>query len=156
MRLLAKDGAGDTVTSDWIAMTLAERPFQHPVARAIVAERKRLVLNPNVRLPVVRALDAINDRHELFRSDPIAILALRSAQRRLIDDTSEKATKEVVDLLWDTALRIEAGDAATAERDLRAAQQALQEALTRGAPDEEIDKLMDDLERALDRFLQAL
>jgi uncharacterized protein (TIGR02302 family) len=156
MRLLAKDGAGQTGSSDWIEMTLPERPFQHPIARAIIAERKRLVLNPRERLEVVRALGDINDRHELFRSDPVVILALRSAQRRLIDDASEKASKEVVDLLWDSALRVEEGDAATAERDLRAAQQALQEALTRGAPDEEIEKLMDDLERALDRFLQAL
>jgi uncharacterized protein (TIGR02302 family) len=156
MRLLAKDGAGQTGVSDWIEMTLPERPFQHPVARAIIAERKRLVLDPKDRLAVVRALDAINERHELFRSDPVTILALRSAEHRLIDDTSDKATKEVVDLLWDTALRVEEGDAATAERDLRAAEQALQEALTRGAPDEEIEKLMDDLERALDRFLQAM
>ena len=156
MRLSAKDGAGQTGTSDWIEMTLPERPFQHPVARAIIAERKRLVLNPKERLAVVRALDGINDQHDLFRSDPVTILALRSAEHRLIDDTSDKATKEVVDLLWNTALRVEEGDAATAERDLRAAEQALQEALARGAPDEEIDKLMDDLERALDRFLQAM
>jgi uncharacterized protein (TIGR02302 family) len=156
MRLVAKDGAGQTGVRDWSQMTLPERPFQHPVARAIIAERKRLVLDPKDRLAVVRALDAINERHELFRSDPVTILALRSAEHRLIDDTSDKATKEVVDLLWDTALRVEEGDAATAERDLRAAEQALQEALTRGAPDEEIEKLMDDLERALDRFLQAM
>src|SRR5438477_265654 len=59
-------------------------------------------------------------------------------------------------LVFRTSRRVEEGDAATAERDLRAAEQALQEALARGAPDEEIDKLMDDLERALDRFLQAM
>ncbi len=156
MRLLAKDGAGQTGTSDWIETVLPERPFQHPVARAIIAERKRLVLAPNQRLPVVRTLGAINSQHEEFQSDPVAILALRMAQHRLVDDPSDRAVREVVDLLWDTALGIEEGEAALAERELRAAQKALQEALARDAPDEEIQRLMDELERALDRYLEAM
>jgi uncharacterized protein (TIGR02302 family) len=42
------------------------------------------------------------------------------------------------------------------EKQLRAAQDALKEALERGAGDEEIRKLMDNLRAALDKFLQAL
>ncbi|HXV22916.1 MAG TPA: TIGR02302 family protein [Alphaproteobacteria bacterium] len=156
LRLLAKDAADQTGTGTWIEITLPERPFQNPAARAIIAERKRLVTDPANRLPVVRALGAINSRHELFQSDPVAILAIRMAQHRLIDDRSDRAVKEVVALLWDTALGIEEGETAIAERDLRAAQEALQEALARDAPDEEIERLMDELERALERYLEAM
>jgi uncharacterized protein (TIGR02302 family) len=156
LRLLAKDAAGQEGASPWREMTLPERPFQHPVARAIIEQRKNLVIDPGQRLPVVQALGAINNRHELFNSDPITILALRMAQNRLINDSSHAAANEVIALLWDTALGIEEGEAAIAERDLRAAQQALQEALARDAPDEEIERLMDELERALDRYLQAM
>jgi uncharacterized protein (TIGR02302 family) len=156
LRLLAKDAAGQEGASSWVDMTLPERPFQHPVARAIIEQRKKLVMDPQDRLPVVRALGVINSQHELFQSDPVAILALRMAQHRLIDDPSDAAVGEVVAMLWDTALGIEEGEAATAERDLRAAQQALQEALARDAPDEEIERLMDELEQALDRYLQAM
>ena len=39
------------------------------------------------------------------------------------------------------ALQLENGDATKAEKDLRAAEQALREALKRGASDEEIRKL---------------
>ncbi len=156
LRLTAADGAKQTGASPWIETVLPERPFQHPVARAIIAERKRLVSDPGNRLQIVRALGAINGRHELFGSDPVTILALRMAQHRLIDDPAPQAVAEVVGLLWDTALGIEEGEAAIAERDLRAAQEALQEALARDAPDEEIERLMDELERALDRFLQAM
>jgi uncharacterized protein (TIGR02302 family) len=156
MRLTAKDGAGQTGASAWREITLPERPFQNPVARAIIQQRKQLVLDPEERLSVVRALGAINAQHELFQSDAVAILALRMAQHRLIDDRSHNAVEEVVQLLWDTALGIEEGETAMAERDLRAAQQALQEALARDAPDEEIERLMDELERALDRYLQAM
>jgi len=156
MRLVAKDGAGQPGASDWFETVLPERLFQHPVARAIITQRKRLVLDPMERLPVIRALGAINGQHELFQSDPVTILALRVAQHRLIDDSSSRAIREVVELLWDSALGVEEGEAAIAERDLRAAQQALQEAFARDAPDEEIQRLMDDLERALDRYLQAM
>ncbi len=43
-----------------------------------------------------------------------------------------------------------------AERDLRRLQQQLQDALAKGAPDAEIDKLMRELREALDRYMQAL
>jgi hypothetical protein len=43
-----------------------------------------------------------------------------------------------------------------AERDLRRLQQELQDALAKGAPDEEIERLMSELRQALDRYLQAL
>ena len=40
---------------------------------------------------------------------------------------------DVADLMWEMALRLEDGDLSQAERDLRAAQQQLREALERGA-----------------------
>src|SRR5271169_6959844 len=43
-----------------------------------------------------------------------------------------------------------------AERELRRLQQDLQDALAKNAPDEEIDRLMRELQQALDRYLQAL
>jgi hypothetical protein len=39
---------------------------------------------------------------------------------------------------------------------LRQAQEALRQALERGATDEELKKLMDELRAALDKFMQAL
>ena len=54
------------------------------------------------------------------------------------------------------AQQIEDGDASQAERDLRAAEQALREALQRGASDEEIKKLMQDLREAARRFADEM
>jgi uncharacterized protein (TIGR02302 family) len=59
-------------------------------------------------------------------------------------------------LLWDTALRIEDGKLSLAERELRALQQRLQDALANQAPDAEIEKLIQELQQAIDRFLQAM
>ena len=63
---------------------------------------------------------------------------------------------EVADYLWQMALRIENGDLSDAERDLRAAEQQLREALQRNAPEEEIRKLSENLRAAMDKFLQEL
>jgi uncharacterized protein (TIGR02302 family) len=58
--------------------------------------------------------------------------------------------------MWEMALRIEDGGLSDAERDLRAAQQELRDALNRNAPDDEIKKLMDQMRAALDKFLNEL
>ena len=54
------------------------------------------------------------------------------------------------------AVFIEDGNVSDAEAALRAAQEALRQALERGASDEEIKKLTEQLRAALDKFLQAL
>lgn len=156
IHLTARDGLGQTGRSETVAMVLPERQFRHPVARAIIAERKKLILNPAERRGTARNLAAIGAIPEAFDNDTVVSLALRSAQRRLMLDRRDAAVGEVIELLWDTALRVEDGGLAIAERQLREAQEKLQEALAGDAPDAEIERLMDELQRALDRFLAAL
>jgi uncharacterized protein (TIGR02302 family) len=105
---------------------------------------------------VIRALEEIYNRPDHYFHDLVVALAIQSAERRLIHDPSRRAIGEVQQLLWDTALHIEEGELAIAERDLREIQKALMEALARGADDEEIERLMSELQQALDRFLEAL
>ena len=57
--LKAADAAGQEGTSEEFATVLPERVFQHPVARAIVEQRRALVADPNQRTIVSRALAAI-------------------------------------------------------------------------------------------------
>ncbi len=156
IRLVAEDATGQRAESDPIRTVIPERIFNHPVARALVELRKQLTLNPEGRLPVVRALSEIYERPEHYFHDIVVALAIRSAERRLIHDRRPEAVIEVQQLLWDTALHIEEGELAIAERDLREIQKQLMEALNRGADDAEIQRLMDQLQEALDRFLQAL
>jgi len=156
MQLFAEDAAGQRGESDVVRSVLPERIFNHPVARALVELRKQLTLNPEARLPVVRALEEIYDRPHHYFDDIVVALALRAAERRLVHDSSSEAVPAVQQLLWDTALHIEEGELALAERDLREIQKQLMEALAQGAEDAEIERLMDQLQQALDRFLEAL
>ena len=55
---------------------------------------------------------------------------------------SDDELRGVADYLWEIALGIEDGELSAAEKRLRQAQEALKQALERGASDEEIDKLM--------------
>ena len=154
--LVARDAIGQEGTSEPARTVLPERIFNHPVARALVELRKQLTLDPGARFPVIRALNDLNERPAHYFDDIVVALAIRSAERRLIHDRSAEAIPEVQELLWETALRIEDGDLAVAERDLREIQEALMKALAEGASDEEIQRLMDQLEEALERYLEAL
>ncbi len=58
--------------------------------------------------------------------------------------------------LWQMAVQIEDGNVSDAEQALRQAQEHLRQALERGASDDEIKKLMEELRAALDKFMQAL
>src|SRR5258707_13967710 len=62
--------------------------------------------------------------------------------------------REVVASLWALAVTIEDGNITDVDKALRAAQEALKQALERGATDEEIKKLTDNLRAALDNFLR--
>ena len=155
IRLVAIDALGQTGESEPAQLDLPERTFNHPIARAIIDQRKELAKDPASAEAVAEILEDLNRRPALYRDDSVVFLALRIAQQRLRQERQETIAA-VEQLLWDTALRIEDGRMSMAERDLRRLQQQLQEALAKGAPDAEIDKLMRELREALNRYLQAL
>ncbi|WP_051340101.1 TIGR02302 family protein [Azospirillum halopraeferens] len=156
LRLTAVDGAAQTGETEDFAMVLPERVFNHPIARAIVEQRKRLTLEPGAREPVAEILADLSAIPARYGHDLVVFLALRTAAARLMLDADDAAVTGVQRLLWETALRIEDGGLSLAERDLRDAERRLAEALDRNASDEEIRQLMDQLQEAFDRFMEAM
>ena len=154
--LRATDLAGQTGASEALDFVLPERVFQHPVARAIVEQRKLIVQDANLRPVVARALAAIGANPLQFAEDPVVFMGLRIAAQRLIRDGAPATIDEMQGLMWDLALRIEDGRLSSAERELRAIQQRLQDALANNATDQEIERLMQELQQAIDRYLQAM
>lgn len=156
IRLVATDALGQTGESAPVHMVLPERVFHNPVARAIVDQRKELVKDPTAAEPVAEILGDLNKRPALYGDDSVVYLALRLAQDELRGTDSKAALPAVEQLMWQTALRIEDGRMSVAENELRRLQQKLQDALAKGAPDREIDRLMQQLQQALDRYMQAM
>lgn len=159
LTLEATDGIGQSGISPTVPIVMPERIFSHPVAREIVAERRRLI-DPSlpVKASVATALTAILADPSRFNGDTVVALGLSVARWRLIGDEADgrsAAVGSVYDLLWDIALRLEDGGIGSAERRLAQAQQQLTEALRAGAPENQIEHLMDALTEALDEYLAA-
>ncbi|MBB3902445.1 uncharacterized protein (TIGR02302 family) [Methylobacterium brachythecii] len=155
LSLVVKDEAGQEGRTQAAEITLPARPFIQPLARSLAEERRRLVTAPDDdRKRVQIALDALLIAPEHFTPQPSIFLGLKTAAGRLRAAKSDEDLTAVADLLWEMALKIEDGDLSDAEKSLRAAQDRLKEAMDRGAPDEEIKKLTDDLKKALDRFMK--
>ena len=154
--LTAKDEGGNEGKSEPFNMRLPERLFTKPLARALIEQRRILALDANRNSQVFAALDALLIAPELFTPETGHYLGLYSVARQLEAARTDVALREVVASLWALAVTIEDGNISDVEKALRAAQDALKQALERGASDEEIKKLTDNLRAALDNFLRQL
>ncbi len=155
--LIATDEANQEGRSEKKLITLPERIFTKPLARAVVEERRNLALDANSALRVAEMLDIITDTHpDQFIKDLSVYTALRVAYRSIKNNRSDDDLREAIKLLWDTALAIEDGDLSLAERRLRDAQERLSKALENGASDKEIAELMKDLRQAMNDFMREL
>lgn len=156
VRLIAEDTAGQTTETDTVEVVLPERIFNHPVARKLVEARK--ALNdpaPDVVKKVADDIEQLSFYPAHFFDDAVAFLSIRIAYSRLnyaVDDYIPSTQR----LLWETALRIEDGEFALAEADLMRMQDDAMQALRDGKTGEELDRVMAELQDAMDRYMQAL
>ncbi|HKT16706.1 MAG TPA: TIGR02302 family protein [Stellaceae bacterium] len=156
IELQATDALGQVGRSEIVQTVLPERVFHNPIAKAIVEARKQLTLHPSDKEVVAETLSDLSLRPVRFNNDIVAFMALRTAQARLLLDRDGSSIAPVQELLWQTALRIEDGRAPATQQDLRNAMQALQDALARNAPNDEIERLMRQVQEAMNRYFQAL
>lgn len=156
LTLTARDEAGNEGKSAAVDLKLPERLFTKPLARALIEQRRELALDANRQNNVQTALDALLIAPEEFMPDLGVYLSLRSISRELSRAGKDEQLREVVASLWSLATAIEDGTTTDAARALQAAQDALRQALDRGASEEEIRKLMDQLRAALDNFMRQL
>lgn len=156
IQLRAKDAAGQEGASEWVATTLPERNFRNPVARRIAQLRRQFILAPAEFEEIRNGIADLMGRPQMFGHDTLVFLGLSSARARLMLEDYKTAADPVQKLMWDLAIRVEEGDAGNRERELRAAEQALRDAIANNAPDPEIERLVADMQRALDRYLESM
>jgi uncharacterized protein (TIGR02302 family) len=154
IKLRAKDEAGQEGLSEEVAFTLPQRPFTNPLAKALVEQRRNLVLSPDDRKRTQIALDALLIAPETFTPQWGVFMGLRMGSDHLRRARNDQDLLDVADWLWSMALQIEDGGLSDAERELRAAQDRLKEAMERGATDEEMKRLTEELRQAMDKFLR--
>ena len=156
LTLTAKDEAGNEGRSEPFDMRMPERLFSKPLARALIEQRRILALDANQQPLVLIALEALLIAPEAFMPEMGQYLGLRSIASQLGRANTKDAMRESVDNMWALAVSIEDGNITDIDKALRAAQEALKQALERGASDEEIKKLTDNLRAALDNYMRQL
>ncbi|TPK57499.1 TIGR02302 family protein [Mesorhizobium sp. B2-4-19] len=154
LTLVATDDAGHTASSETKTLVMPERPFANPLARAVIEQRRLLALDANAKPHVLDLIDAITLRPEDTFDNMSHYLAIMSARSRLKLAGNDDQLRGEVAYLWEIALGIEEGNLSAAEKRLRQAQQALQDAIKNGASDAEIEKAMKELREAMNQFLQ--
>ncbi|NDV88734.1 TIGR02302 family protein [Aurantimonas aggregata] len=156
MTLVVTDDAAQTGRSETKRLTLPERRFSNPLARAVIEQRRLLALDADSVDRVVALLDATTLRGDEFIENPTDYLALMAVRTRIATAHDDAALLSSVDFMWEIALGIEDGNLSLAERRLRDAREQLSEALEDGASDAEIDALMQELREAMQEYMQAL
>jgi uncharacterized protein (TIGR02302 family) len=163
LELIAKDEAGQEGISDRIRMILPERAFTHPVARAVIEQRKRLVTEPQEYTDISQILLGLASRPGRYFDDPVTFLGLKVAATRLVlngsdlSDEGNETVPAVQSLLWDLALRIEDGELSLADRELRELERKIMDMLSQENVDEDaLEQALDELKAAIDKMLQAM
>ena len=131
-----------------------------PVAKALVEQRRDLHWNRNNGERVAKIIRAIStDPADIFGNVSAYLttqMSIRVLETALSDGIDDDERDGVAELLWRTALELEEGDLAVSRENLAEIAKRLAEAIERGAPDAEINRLKEEYRQALGRFLSEL
>ncbi|MEL6293014.1 MAG: TIGR02302 family protein [Pseudomonadota bacterium] len=158
--LSALDASEQATETEPRAIVLPGRRFFDPLAASIIEQRRDLLWSRHNADRIAQILRAVSYRHEdVFRNETEYLRAQQIFRRLetlahygLTDEQQDDLAKD----LWDLAIIIEEGDLATALERLRQAQERLNQAMREGASQAEIERLMEELRRATDDYMQQL
>jgi uncharacterized protein (TIGR02302 family) len=159
MVFAAVDAAGQEGSSAPYAVTLPGKRFFDPLAAALI-EMRRDILWTRINAPrAVQILKAVTNAPEGFIRHDRAFLRLRVLMRDLEAKEASLSVEDrdlIAEELWTIALMVEEGNLQSALDRLQRAQDRLQEAIENGASPEEIDRLMREMQQALNEYMREL
>ncbi|MFP5478811.1 MAG: TIGR02302 family protein [Alphaproteobacteria bacterium] len=159
MVFAAIDAAGQEGQSQPYSTTLPGKRFFDPLAAALIEMRRDILWN-RVNAPrAVELLKAVTYAPEGFIRHDRAFLHLRVLMRELEAKEASLSTEDrdaLAEKLWTIALMVEEGNLQDALERLQRAQDRLDEAIRNGASPEEIDRLMKEMQQALNDYMREL
>jgi uncharacterized protein (TIGR02302 family) len=158
-RLEARDGAGNRTLSAPVTFLLPARIFTDPLARALIEQRQNLAAAANrpERLGVAAMLDALALAPEKFYEGKRTVyLAIKASSSGIKAARAPSDLQHVQDLLWQTAVALEQGGLLNAAEELRRLQALLMQAMANGAPQDQIDALMERYNQAMQKYLEMM
>ncbi|TMV75791.1 DUF4175 domain-containing protein, partial [Thioclava sp. BHET1] len=158
--LSVRDAAGQTGSVTETGVILPGRRFFDPLAAAVIEMRRDLLWSRAKAERSDEILRAVTWKPEGFIQNTSAYLQLRVVMQQLeggmAKGLSVPERDAVAAQLWKIAVLLEDGTLSDALQQLRAAQDRLAEAIRRGASKDEIDRLMAEMNRALQNYVQRL
>lgn len=145
LTLEAQDGLGQTGQSGPLELILPERPFEHPVARELIQQRKRLFFEAGSRQGVANSIDEISAMPDGIDHSLWAFSMLRSAYYRLSANDQPEVAEGVTAQLWAIATFLEDGGVSAQREALRTSLEEMMSALE-NADAEAFDALAQELE----------
>jgi len=159
LTVTVEDDLGQTGRATLQVARLPSRRFFDPLAASLIEQRRDLLWSVENAPRVAQVLRAITYAPQTYLEDEATYLPLRSVIRRIEAAPAPLAREtrdELAEILWQVAVDLEEIDLDDALAALRQAQERLSEAMRRGASDEEIAQLMEDLQRAMDDYIREL
>lgn len=156
LKLIAEDDRGQTGATTPHVMTLPMRTFRNPIARALVDLRRQLAVNAYHKGSVLQILRAMVLSPEKTKLSTSVYLGLTHTSRQLARARSDDDLRNVMSLFWTMAQTLENGSLAHFAEALRRAEEALRQALDRGASDKELRKAIQDLRTAMRNYIRAM
>lgn len=156
VQLTAHDGAKQTGVSEARVIRLPERLFTRPMARAIIEQRKSLIMDTDNAERAARLIETMLLYPAGLIERTGTHIALAGVLSQLRNAESREQYESVVSELWKIAVLIEDGELGTARDQLEQARRALEEALRNGASPEQLKQAMDKLRQAMDRYLNEM
>ena len=156
MTLTAKDAAGHATASETKTFRLPEKLFTKVLARALIEQRRNLILEPDRSGQVEQMLEALVTYPQGLIETSGTHIAIATVMSRLKAASGQEDVDQAVQMLWQIAIGIEDGSMSSIKAELEALRKELERALAEGASPERIAELMDKLRGAMDRYMQSL
>ena len=159
MVFAAVDAAGQEGRSTPYSVTLPGKRFFDPLAAALIEMRRDILWNRINAPRAVELLKAVSYAPDGFIRHDRAFLHLRVLIRELEAKEASLSTEDrdaLAEKLWTIALMVEEGNLQDALERLQRAQDRLDEAIRNGASPEEIDRLMKEMQQALNEYMREL
>ena len=156
LNMTAIDGAGQEGKLEAVTFKMPERVFVKPLPRALIEQRKQLVLFPERAQHVGRLLDTVNLYPKgLFEGRTPSIM-LGAIASRLRNASGYSDIHYAMDQMWELAVNLEEGSLSDLRAELKALKEELEKALREGAPQERIAELMDKMRDAMNKFMDEM
>ncbi len=156
LNMTAKDAAGHQGKSETVTFKMPERVFSRALPRALIEQRKQLILYPERAAHVSELIDAVNlYPKDLFEGRTPSIM-MGAISSRLRNSSGYPDIHAAMDMMWDLAVKLEDGSLSDLRAELKNLKEELEKALREGAPQERIAELMDKMRKAMDKYLDAM